>query len=113
MRATLARQLNILVPLKRTIDYTVKPRLVAGAVDANVKHSMNPFDEIAVEEALRLRAKAAKDGAEKVDRITAVTVGGAKSVETLRTALAMGAVSLIPPLPARLPTPGAGYAARD
>lgn len=94
MRPSLARQLNILVPIKRTIDYTVKPRLTSsGSIDGSVKHSMNPFDEIAVEEALRLRAKL-KDGKDKVEKITAVSVGGAKSVETLRTALAMGAVSL-------------------
>lgn len=93
MRPSLARQLNILVPIKRTIDYTVKPRLTSsGSIDGSVKHSMNPFDEIAVEEALRLRAKL-KDGKDKVDKITAVSVGGTKSVETLRTALAMGAVS--------------------
>ncbi|KUR69970.1 electron transfer flavoprotein subunit beta [Novosphingobium sp. FSW06-99] len=70
------------------IDYNVKPRVKAdgtGVDLANVKMSMNPFDEIAVEEALRLREKGA------VSEVVVVSVGPAKATETLRTALAMGA----------------------
>ncbi|KAI8824144.1 uncharacterized protein EV422DRAFT_564854 [Fimicolochytrium jonesii] len=76
---------RILVPVKRVIDYAVKVRVTGGKIDTNVKHSMNPFDEIAVEEAVRLKEKkAAKE-------VIALSIGGAKSTETLRTALAMGA----------------------
>ena len=80
--------MKILVPVKRVIDYNVKPRVKAdgSGVDlANVKMSMNPFDEIAVEEAIRLKE------AGKAGEIIAVSVGPAKAQETLRTALAMGA----------------------
>lgn len=80
--------MKILVPVKRVIDYNVKPRVKAdgSGVDlANVKMSMNPFDEIAVEEAIRIRE------AGKADEIVVVSVGPAKAQETLRTALAMGA----------------------
>ncbi len=80
--------MKILVPVKRVIDYNVKPRVKAdgSGVDlANVKMSMNPFDEIAVEEALRLKE------AGKADEVVAVSIGPAKAQETLRTALAMGA----------------------
>ncbi len=80
--------MKILVPVKRVIDYNVKPRVKAdgSGVDlANVKMSMNPFDEIAVEEAIRLREKGV------ATEIIAVSVGPAKAQETLRTALAMGA----------------------
>ena len=80
--------MKILVPVKRVIDYNVKPRVKSdgSGVDlANVKMSMNPFDEIAVEEAIRLKEKGV--GSE----IVAVSVGPAKAQETLRTALAMGA----------------------
>jgi electron transfer flavoprotein beta subunit len=80
--------MKALVPVKRVIDYNVKPRVKAdgSGVDlANVKMSMNPFDEIAVEEALRLKEKGA------VSEIVAVSIGPAKAQETLRTALAMGA----------------------
>ena len=80
--------MKILVPVKRVIDYNVKPRVKAdgSGVDlANVKMSMNPFDEIAVEEAIRLREKGV------ATEIVAVSVGPAKAQETLRTALAMGA----------------------
>lgn len=80
--------MKIVVPVKRVIDYNVKPRVKAdgSGVDlANVKMSMNPFDEIAVEEALRLRE------AGKATEVIAVSVGPAKATETLRTALAMGA----------------------
>ena len=80
--------MKILVPVKRVIDYNVKPRVKAdgtGVDLANVKMSMNPFCEIAVEEALRLKE------AGHADEIIAVSVGPAKAAETLRTALAMGA----------------------
>ena len=80
--------MKILVPVKRVIDYNVKPRVKAdgSGVDlANVKMSMNPFDEIAVEEAIRLKEKGV--GSE----IVVVSIGPAKAQETLRTALAMGA----------------------
>ncbi|PXW78452.1 electron transfer flavoprotein beta subunit [Blastomonas natatoria] len=80
--------MKILVPVKRVIDYNVKPRVKAdgtGVDLANVKMSMNPFDEIAVEEALRIKE------AGKAEEVVAVSVGPAKAQETLRTALAMGA----------------------
>ncbi len=80
--------MKILVPVKRVIDYNVRPRVKAdgSGVDlANVKMSMNPFDEIAVEEAVRLRERGA------AAEIVAVSIGPAKAQETLRTALAMGA----------------------
>lgn len=80
--------MKILVPVKRVIDYNVKPRVKSdgtGVDLANVKMSMNPFDEIAVEEAIRLKE------AGSAEEIIAVSVGPAKAQETLRTALAMGA----------------------
>ena len=80
--------MKVLVPVKRVIDYNVKPRVKpdgSGVDLANVKMSMNPFDEIAVEEALRLREKGV------VTEIVAVSIGEQKCQETLRTALAMGA----------------------
>ncbi|OYX64665.1 MAG: electron transfer flavoprotein subunit beta [Sphingomonadales bacterium 32-64-17] len=80
--------MKILVPVKRVIDYNVKPRVKAdgSGVDlANVKMSMNPFDEIAVEEAIRLKE------AGPAEEVIAVSIGPAKAQETLRTALAMGA----------------------
>ena len=80
--------MKVLVPVKRVLDYNVKPRVKAdgSGVDlANVKMSMNPFDEIAVEEAIRLKEKGT------VTEIVVVSVGEAKAQETLRTALAMGA----------------------
>jgi len=80
--------MKVLVPVKRVIDYNVKVRVKAdgSGVDlANVKMSMNPFDEIAVEAAIRLKE------AGKVDEIVAVSVGVKQAQETLRTALAMGA----------------------
>ncbi|KAJ3522729.1 hypothetical protein NM688_g8834 [Phlebia brevispora] len=91
MRPTAARLLNILVPVKRTVDYAVKIRVNPDkkGIDLNVKHSMNPFDEIAVEEAVRLREKL-KD---QIKSIKVVTIGPTKAQETLRTALAMGADS--------------------
>jgi len=93
MRPSAARLLNILVPVKRAVDYAVKIRVnpQQTGIDVNVKHSMNPFDEIAVEEAVRIRERL-KDA---VKSIKAVTIGPPKSVETLRTALAMGADSSI------------------
>jgi electron transfer flavoprotein beta subunit len=80
--------MKIIVPVKRVIDYNVKPRVKSdgtGVDLANVKMSMNPFDEIAVEEALRLREKGV------ATEVIAVSVGPEKAQETLRTALAMGA----------------------
>jgi len=80
--------MKVLVAVKRVIDYNVKPRVKmdgSGVDLANVKMSMNPFDEIAVEEALRLREKGA------ATEVVAVSIGPVKAQETLRTALAMGA----------------------
>ncbi len=80
--------MKVLVPVKRVIDYNVKVRVKSdgSGVDlANVKMSMNPFDEIAVEQAIRLKE------AGKVEEIIAVSIGVKQSQETLRTALAMGA----------------------
>ena len=80
--------MKILVPVKRVIDFNVKVRVKgdgSGVDLANVKMSMNPFDEIAVEEAIRLKEKGV------ATEIVAVSVGPAKAQETLRTALAMGA----------------------
>ncbi len=80
--------MKVLVPVKRVLDYNVKPRVKAdgSGVDlANVKMSMNPFDEIAVEEAIRLKEKGA------VTEIVVVSIGEPKAQDTLRTALAMGA----------------------
>lgn len=80
--------MKILVPVKRVIDYNVKVRVKSdnsGIELANVKMSMNPFDEIAVEEAVRLKE------AGYAEEIIAVSIGPDKSQETLRTALAMGA----------------------
>ena len=80
--------MKVLVPVKRVIDYNVKVRVKAdgSGVDlANVKMSMNPFDEIAVEEAIRLKE------AGKADEVITVSIGVKQSQETLRTALAMGA----------------------
>ncbi|WP_333900071.1 electron transfer flavoprotein subunit beta/FixA family protein [Agrobacterium pusense] len=80
--------MKLLVPVKRVVDYNVKIRVKtdgSGVELANVKMSMNPFDEIAVEEALRLKE------AGKASEVIAVSIGPAKAEETLRTALAMGA----------------------
>jgi electron transfer flavoprotein beta subunit len=80
--------MKILVPVKRVVDYNVKIRVKAdgSGVDlANVKMSINPFDEIAVEEALRLKE------AGKASEVVVVSIGPAKADETLRTGLAMGA----------------------
>ncbi|MES2906071.1 MAG: electron transfer flavoprotein subunit beta/FixA family protein [Pseudomonadota bacterium] len=81
--------MKILVPIKRVVDYNVKIRVKAdgsGVELANVKMSMNPFDEIAVEEAIRLKEKGVATG-----EIVVVSIGPDKVSETLRTALAMGA----------------------
>lgn len=80
--------MKLLVPVKRVVDYNVKVRVKAdgtGVETANVKMSMNPFDEIAVEEAVRLKEKGA------ATEIVAVSIGPAQAQEQLRTALAMGA----------------------
>src|SRR6202012_1726881 len=80
--------MKILVPVKRAVDKDVKIRVKSdgsGVELANVKMSMNPFDEIAVEEAIRLKE------AGKVTEIVAVSIGPAQAAETIRTALAMGA----------------------
>jgi len=80
--------MKVLVPVKRVIDYNVKVRVKAdgSGVDlANVKMSMNPFDEISVEEAIRLKEKG------KASEIVAVSIGPQQASETIRTALAMGA----------------------
>jgi electron transfer flavoprotein beta subunit len=80
--------MKLLVAVKRVIDYNVKPRVKmdgSGVDLANVKMSMNPFDEIAVEEAIRLKEKGV------ATEVVAVSIGPAKAQETLRTALAMGA----------------------
>src|SRR3954452_4692265 len=80
--------MKILVPVKRVVDYNVKIRVKAdgsGVELANVKMSMNPFDEIAVEEAIRL-----KEGG-KASEIVCISIGPQQATETIRTALAMGA----------------------
>src|SRR5436190_20103313 len=80
--------MKVLVAVKRVVDYNVKIRVRAdgsGVELANVKMSMNPFDEIGVEEAVRLKE------AGKATEVIAVTIGPAQAQETLRTALAMGA----------------------
>jgi electron transfer flavoprotein beta subunit len=80
--------MKVLVPVKRVVDYNVKVRVKSdqsGVDIANVKMSMNPFDEIAVEEAIRLKEKGA------VEEVLAVSCGVAQCQETLRTALAIGA----------------------
>ena len=80
--------MKILVPVKRVVDFNVKIRVKAdgsGVELANVKMSMNPFDEIAVEEAIRLKE------AGKATEIVAISIGPTQAAETIRTALAMGA----------------------
>src|SRR5262245_39911735 len=80
--------MKILVPVKRVVDFNVKIRVKpdgSGVELANIKMSMNPFDEIAVEEAIRL-----KEGG-KATEIVVVSIGPAQASETIRTALAMGA----------------------
>jgi electron transfer flavoprotein beta subunit len=80
--------MKILVPVKRVVDYNVKIRVKpdgTGVELANIKMSMNPFDEISVEEALRLKESG------KAEEVVVVSIGPAKAEDTLRTALAMGA----------------------
>ena len=80
--------MKVLVPVKRVIDYNIKPRVKAdgtGVETAGVKMSMNPFDEIAVEEAVRLKEKGV------ATEIVVVSIGEPKAQDTLRTAMAMGA----------------------
>ena len=80
--------MKALVSVKRVVDFNIRIQVKSdgsGVVTDGVKHSMNPFDEIAMEEAMRLKEKG------KVTEIVAVTIGGAKCEETLRTALAFGA----------------------
>jgi electron transfer flavoprotein beta subunit len=80
--------MKIIVPVKRVVDYNVKIRVKpdgSGVELANVKMSMNPFDEIAIEEALRLKEKG------QAKEIVVVSIGPAKAQETIRTGLAMGA----------------------
>src|SRR5262252_3017981 len=80
--------MKVLVPIKRVVDFNVKIRVKAdgsGVELANVKMSMNPFDEIAVEEAIRLKEQG------KATEIVVASIGPAQAAETIRTALAMGA----------------------
>src|SRR6202047_1511855 len=80
--------MKVLVPVKRVVDYNVKVRVKSdgsGVELANVKMSMNPFDEIAVEEALRLKE------AGKATEVVVISIGAAQAAETIRTGLAMGA----------------------
>src|SRR5258707_13128738 len=80
--------MKLLVPIKRVVDFNVKVRVKPdgwGVDTANVKMSMNPFDEIAVEEAVRLKEKG------KAEEILAVSIGPMQAQETIRTALAIGA----------------------
>src|ERR1043166_3106554 len=80
--------MKILVPVKRVVDYNVKIRVKSdgsGVELANVKMSMNPFDEIAVEEALRLKEKG------QATEVVVASIGPQQAAETIRTALAMGA----------------------
>ncbi|KHJ31779.1 putative beta-subunit electron transfer flavoprotein [Erysiphe necator] len=89
--------LRILVPVKRVIDYAIKPRVnpaKTAVVKTGVKHSLNPFDEISVEEAVKIRernVKSPSSSTPNVDEIIAFSIGPPRSVETLRTAMAMGA----------------------
>ena len=80
--------MKILVPVKRVIDYNVKVRVKpdnSGVELANVKMAMNPFDEIAVEQALRIKE------ASQAEEVVAISIGPQQSQDTIRTALAMGA----------------------
>ena len=81
--------LQVLVAVKRVIDYSVRIRVKNNAIDTAVKHSMNPFDEIALEEALCMREK------KLAAAVTTVSIGGPKTPEVLRQALAMGADNAI------------------
>src|ERR1700748_2239439 len=80
--------MKVLVPVKQVVDYNVKVRVKSdgtGVELANVKMSMNPFDEIAVEEALRLKESG------KASEVIVVSIGPSQAAETIRTCLAMGA----------------------
>src|SRR3974377_1330844 len=95
--------MKVLVPVKRVVDYNVKVRVKSdgsGVELSNVKMSMNPFDEIAVEEALRQKE------AGKATEVVVVSIGPAQASETIRTALAMGAGRGAPPASARQSPPG-------
>ncbi|KAF3767794.1 hypothetical protein M406DRAFT_41070 [Cryphonectria parasitica EP155] len=84
--------LRILVPVKRVIDYAVKPRVnkaQTGVETAGVKHSMNPFDELSIEESVRIREKKTAPGG--VEDICVISAGPTKAQDVLRTAMAMGA----------------------
>jgi electron transfer flavoprotein beta subunit len=84
--------LRILVPVKRVIDYAVKPRVnkaQTGIETAGVKHSMNPFDELSVEESVRIREKKRAPGG--VEDICVISAGPPKAQDVIRTAMAMGA----------------------
>ena len=86
--------MKVLVPVKRVIDYNVKARVKAdqtGVDLANVKMSMNPFDEIAVEEAVRMKEGKEHHAADTATEIVVVSIGVTQAQETIRTALAMGA----------------------
>ncbi|CEF53720.1 electron transfer flavoprotein subunit beta/FixA family protein [Acetobacter ghanensis] len=94
--------MKILVPVKRVVDYNIKPRVKAdgsGVETAGVKMSMNPFDEIAVEEAVRLREKGA------ASEVVVVSIGVQQAQDTLRTAMAMGADRAILVLTEESPEP--------
>ncbi|PVI06367.1 electron transfer flavo protein subunit beta [Periconia macrospinosa] len=81
--------LRVLVPIKRVLDYTLKPRINAAQTaveNSALKHSMNPFDELSIEEAVRLRERKVP-----IDEITVFTAGPPKSQDMLRTAMALGA----------------------
>ncbi|KKY19208.1 putative electron transfer flavoprotein beta-subunit [Phaeomoniella chlamydospora] len=85
----MSKSLRILVPVKRVIDYAVKPRINSSktAIDSNgLKHSLNPFDELSIEEAVRFRERKLP-----VSDILTISAGPAKCSDTLRTAMAMGA----------------------
>jgi electron transfer flavoprotein beta subunit len=82
--------MRVLVTAKRCVDYAIKIRVKndkSGIETNNIKHSLNPFDEIAIEESVRLKEL------KKVSEIVALTIGPSKSQEVLRTALALGADS--------------------
>ncbi|QDH14323.1 electron transfer flavoprotein subunit beta/FixA family protein [Formicincola oecophyllae] len=84
--------MKILVPVKRVVDHNIKPRVAADGTKletAGLKHAMNPFDEVALEAALRLKESGS------ATEVVAVTMGPPKAVDVLRTALAMGATDAI------------------
>ena len=102
--------MKVLVPVKRVVDYNVKVRVKSdgsGVDIANVKMSMNPFDEIALEEAMRLKE------AGKVTEVVAVTCGVTQAQETLRTGMAIGADrAILVETDARARAAGRGQAAQ-